>query len=409
MKLGTVGWAVVIGVIALGATVWVGSRVGMIPTETVEDEIQKPEDAKGPPISPTPPYPAVFFEGGSEYKFGLMAVGDRGEHVFVIKNTGEAPLIVQQGATSCKCTLSEFGGKELVQEPDPVDPKVPPKRKERKTIDPGKTIEVKLSWHAEKPMQPFSQAASFLTNDPQNKLIKAYVNGEVVDMMTLSPLEEWNVGAISEEEPAKITGYLYSQILDNFKIDSLETSSDAIKVETTPVDAEVLAKNKAKSGYKIDVSIDPTIPVGRLKETLKISTIAGSEQKKFEIPVKGYRPGPFRILPVSGVTWRQDLDLLDFGTISSAQTVFSLPFFVKDMNEGQLQMTGFESDVPDLKVRLDSKVDENTEAKKRYQLVIEFPAGRMLNRNIPPYSTVTVKTNHPKAPEMKLFLKFVSL
>jgi hypothetical protein len=158
----------------------------------------------------------------------------------------------------------------------------------------------------------------------------------------------------------------------------------------------------------VKVTAEPGFPLGRVKESLNFDTMVKNKEHKFVVPVVGYRPGPYRILPTPGVVWRQELSMLDFGTIMlKKQNTFALPFFFTNY-EGELKLLGAESDVPDLKVRLESLADEESQGKKRYKLVFEFPP-KPTNRNTAPFGTVVVKTNHPDAPELKLFLKFASL
>jgi hypothetical protein len=49
------------------------------------------------------------------------------------------------------------------------------------------------------------------------------------------------------------------------------------------------------------------------------------------------------------------------------------------------------------------------ESKQQYRLILEFSPGPARNHTRPPYGQVHVKTNHPNAAELTLFLKFLSL
>jgi hypothetical protein len=343
-----------------------------------------------------------------------MAPGDSGEHVFTIKNTGEAPLILQQGQTSCKCTVSQFGGENVAQPASPSEENnhgaQASSTPARVTVDPGKTAEIKLNWKTERPTESFGQAATFYTNDPQNKVVKVLINGEVSEEIALAPMEVWNVGILPENEPVSITGHLYSRVVDQFAIQKIETSHELIKVEQTPVGEEELARHAAKAGYAIKVTVTPGMPIGRMEESLSVTALVRDQEKKVEVPLIAHRPGPYHILPAPGVVWRPEHSVIDFATINAkTQNTFSLPFFVRNFNEGEFKMLGYESDVPDLKVRLEAESDEAAEGKQRHRLVFEFPVDRPLNRSAPPFATLTVKTNHPDAPELKLFLKFLSL
>src|SRR5579872_2905137 len=59
----------------------------------------------GPPVSKTGPYPKAVIEE-TEFEFGRMEVGEERSHAFIIRNEGEAPLLLKKGKTTCKCTMS---------------------------------------------------------------------------------------------------------------------------------------------------------------------------------------------------------------------------------------------------------------------------------------------------------------
>lgn len=63
---------------------------------------------------PDGPLPAISFEK-IEHDFGTINEGEVVEYVYKFKNTGEAPLIIQNAAPSCGCTVPEWS-----KEPIPV-------------------------------------------------------------------------------------------------------------------------------------------------------------------------------------------------------------------------------------------------------------------------------------------------
>lgn len=63
---------------------------------------------------PEGPLPKMDFET-TEHDFGTIKEGDVVEHTYAIKNTGEAPLIIQSAQPSCGCTVPDFS-----KEPIPV-------------------------------------------------------------------------------------------------------------------------------------------------------------------------------------------------------------------------------------------------------------------------------------------------
>jgi hypothetical protein len=62
-------------------------------------------------VTPEPPvdgkYPAMTF-AEKEHNFGEIKQGDKVEHVFTFKNTGEADLIITNAQASCGCTVPEY-------------------------------------------------------------------------------------------------------------------------------------------------------------------------------------------------------------------------------------------------------------------------------------------------------------
>ncbi|MBL3654581.1 DUF1573 domain-containing protein [Fulvivirga sp. 2943] len=67
-----------------------------------------------PEVKPEGPLPAFAFEE-EEFDFGTIDEGDVVEHTFKFKNTGDAPLIIQNAVGSCGCTVPTWP-----KEPIPV-------------------------------------------------------------------------------------------------------------------------------------------------------------------------------------------------------------------------------------------------------------------------------------------------
>lgn len=56
---------------------------------------------------PEGPLPAAQF-ATLEHDFGTIKEGDVVEHTFTVRNTGEAPLIIQNAQPSCGCTVPDW-------------------------------------------------------------------------------------------------------------------------------------------------------------------------------------------------------------------------------------------------------------------------------------------------------------
>jgi hypothetical protein len=197
-------------------------------------------------------------------------------------------------------------------------------------------------------------------------------------------------------------------LFDQFEV-KIESSSELITAEAVPLEKDELAKRKWKSGYSVNVTVPPSVPVGKMTETLTITGTGDGKEKTLKVTVTGFRSGPYRILSTPQAVWYNDRSLLDFGTISSEKkNSISVPFFATNFHEGEFKFLDVKCDVPGINVRLEPDKDE-IGGENRYRLIIDFPEGRRMNHNAPPFAKLSVKTNHPVAPELEVFLKFVSL
>jgi hypothetical protein len=70
--------------------------------------------ATTPEEKPEGPLPVAQFEK-IEHDFGTINEGQKVTHIYKVKNTGEAPLIIQSAQPSCGCTVPTWS-----QEPIPV-------------------------------------------------------------------------------------------------------------------------------------------------------------------------------------------------------------------------------------------------------------------------------------------------
>ena len=66
------------------------------------------------------------------YNFGRVNLGGTGSHAFVIRNAGNAPLLITKGTTSCTCTVSDFEGEG--------------EGKNSRTVPPGEDVIVRIEW-----------------------------------------------------------------------------------------------------------------------------------------------------------------------------------------------------------------------------------------------------------------------
>ena len=66
-----------------------------------------PTPAAEPEKKPEGPLPVLTFET-TEHDFGTISEGQKVSYTYKFKNTGEAPLIIQEAKPSCGCTVPEW-------------------------------------------------------------------------------------------------------------------------------------------------------------------------------------------------------------------------------------------------------------------------------------------------------------
>ena len=268
--------------VALSVTVWLGRYQGVIdlpqlsggpPTEAVPGSLEIP--ANGPFGK------AVPVE--ISHDFGVLTLGSKGSHVFVIKNEGQGPLRVKTGKTSCiQCTV---GG--VSREDD---------------ILPGESVDVTIKWEIKSPNEKFRQWAEVHTTDPDNKRIELSIEGRVDRPLRLTPEDVWVVGDLLPDVPTVVRGTLYSLILDEVTIDKFECVNPHVSVTWEPATPETLAELKAKSGVQITVSVAASSPLGPLRESITLVS-PHNGGTSIQLGLTGQRSGPIEI---KGPRWNPE-------------------------------------------------------------------------------------------------------
>lgn len=93
-----------------------------------------------------------------KWDFGDIERGKKVSHVFKFKNTGNAPLIIADVATSCGCTMPEYP---------------------REPIMPGKESQVKVTFNGEG-WDRFTKSVTLTVNTREGREI-LYITGNIID------------------------------------------------------------------------------------------------------------------------------------------------------------------------------------------------------------------------------------
>jgi len=74
---------------------------------TVNETTATPSVAPAADQKPEGPLPTIEFEK-TEHDFGVVPEGQKVSYTYILKNTGSAPLIIQNAQPSCGCTVPDW-------------------------------------------------------------------------------------------------------------------------------------------------------------------------------------------------------------------------------------------------------------------------------------------------------------
>jgi hypothetical protein len=388
-------------ILALGGSLWLigstgqnrgGDAEAIAVAETAAKAAEKKVDDR-PKIADQGPYPKVVTDE-TEHDFGTSEVGVEGSHEFVIKNEGEADLVLAKGPTTCKCTLSAVA---------------------EKPIPPGQSATVKLTWKPAPDMTSMRQTAEIYTNDPKRPGLSLIIHGKLQERLRVIPHKSWPVNDVLEGSEGKTTGYVVTSILDKFDIVSIEPSSSLVKVAKRELTEEEKKTHTAKIGYAFDISVAPTVPVGTFLYQLKIKTDQVSppgkdgtpgEPIEYVLDLGGNRPGPIQII---GPGFRGESMAMTLGSFDATKGMTrSVNLFAQKCPEEGMRFTEVKADPPELKVTLEPAPTTPGQKTRRHILKFEYPAGAPRNNRRKDFNggIIEAKTNHPDVPDIRLEVIF---
>jgi hypothetical protein len=316
-------------------------------------------------------------------------------HVFTIKNVGEAPLLLNKGESTCRCTTFDV---------------------EKTELEPSESTSVKIEWHATVPPGDFGQSAKVNTNDPARPQISFRISGKVTFSYTVQPTNLVFTG-ISANQPASAEVKIYSYRPGDLEIVGEPKLSDEqtvkyFSVETKPMSTEMIQENpEAASGILATITVKPGLPLGTFHQTVDLK-LSLKENPVVSLPIEG---SVVSDLHVVGRGWDDDHSLLTFETVNSEEGATAHLFILaggpyrKQIHPKIISVT---PDVtpPLLKATLGDPMDSEGSDQTRIPLTIEIPPGSRsaihLGGAEGKLGEIIIETGHPEAPTMKIRVRF---
>jgi Protein of unknown function (DUF1573) len=374
--------AALVGTLVGGAVAYVqvsaDRNASNLPGEKVRDVFALPTDASAPR--------AVVDQ--ADFNFGTMQQGRRKSHTFVFKNEGAAPLTLNVGQPTCKCTVGS-----VTEGP----------------IPPGGSGTVTLEWTAITGSGPFRQSAPVTTNDPLNSNIQLTIHGEVTEAEGIEPREfAFDTIPIGESKTAEV--FVMAMLQDNLTVSdprlSELTTRDKFDVKIVPVEPADLPNSKAKSGVMVSLTAKPGLPIGRINQWLALSTNL-EDGEHLEIPVSGRIVGD---ISVRGLGWNEEQAMLLMGSVKSSQgKQEKLNLFVRGADPENFEIKVASSDPPELSATI-GEPKKLSDGLFSVPLTVEIPIGTqpMIRTDTAQGEAgrIVLTTTHPKVKELVLGVRF---
>lgn len=316
---------------------------------------QRPEEAK-PPEGPQPVMEIVQ----KIIDFGAVPKGEKLKAVFEIKNTGQAPLEINQVRPTCGCTVANFD----------------------KTIAPGATGKVSAEVDTTAFLGPISKAIIVFTNDPQARNTTLLVKADVKAFIEVLPrsLLRFNV---LQGEPAANKVLLVSADGSAFKILGVDVADGPYEVKYRELAKEERNANYAGSQWEVAVTVPANAKEGMLNHKLVVKT---DSAKAAEVPltVSGLVRPIIQVVPAE----------IAFGAVPNDAPVGRNIILINNRQGFELKLDNIEIAEP-----FTTEVVP-LQAGQRFQVAVTLPAGTAKGTSL--RTTMKISTNDPSRPVIEI-------
>ena len=161
-----------------------------------------------------------------DFDFGKTWNGLKVKHSFVLRNDGNAALVIDRVRSSCGCTVALLSDRE---------------------IPPGGEVELSATFDPTRFHGNVVKTLYVYSNDPAFKVVQLYLRGTVIDAIKAEP-SRIDLGHMASDETKDYTVTLTNQSGEQLTFLPPHTSNKEVSAEITPqtVEAGAVAQLKLK-------------------------------------------------------------------------------------------------------------------------------------------------------------------
>jgi len=352
------------------------------------------DNGSGPTVNSEVPRARVHVLNGEKHEFGSMIRDTRKSHTFIFKNVGNAPLALQKGETTCKCTFSEL---------------------ETGEVPPGGTVSVMLEWDGKSSTPMFSQSAEIITNDPERTVVRLSVEGVLEDAVRVLP-ETVVLSNLPGDVESVRTVRMFSAETDlELEVEEAiflkEATAKYFTVETRPLDdSELRSGQRVTSALELTIRIHPGLPTGKIDQVLKLR-VNSPNRPELEIPIVGNVISDISVIG-RGTPYDSQQNLLMIGAVPRAEGAKrELIVMVKGVRREEIELSVDRVDPPEA---LQAILGEPIVGERlvRYPLTVEVipgapPMSRLGNKQ-GRTGKIHLKATNSDTKELTIFVTFVT-
>jgi len=347
---------------------------------------------RGAPVD-EPSGPRVVVDA-EEHDFGGIDVGVTGRHAFVFANTGDEPLVLRRGRSTCGCcTCACAVG--LPEGP----------------IAPGGSGEVTLRWTSKLYVGPFRQTATILTNDRKRPEVTLHVTGRFKGPVGVVP-SMLRLSRVAEGRPATVDVRVYNYLDEPLEIVGYGCADPAtaehFQVAWEPIAADEARKETgARGGYRLRITIGPGMPRGAFQQRIVLRTNVASVGA-VELPVEGVVAGDVSIV---GFGWSGATGVLSIGRVKREQGAErTLLVIGRGPHAEGMKLKAVEVVPALVTVELGETSYSASSAVSRTRLDVRIPPGAPPGAHLGPpegeLGRIVLETSHPHAPRLEIGVRF---
>jgi hypothetical protein len=205
-----------------------------------------------------------------EFDFGSVSQGQKVEHEFVVRNDGDADLIIQRIAPSCGCTAAQMSAG---------------------AVKPGSSEKIKVAFNTAGFYGSKTKSVSILTNSRDNPEVILKLKGVVVRGVSVAP-ERIDFGDISP-------GSSQTTRTQEFVVElSPDSGREIAAVRTFSKFLTVSPAGGSGNSKRYSVSMIPGAPRGEFRDRVVIE-FTKDEHSAINVPVIASIQGDLRVIPSS--------------------------------------------------------------------------------------------------------------